>query len=132
MNPLNYASYEMSKRLYDVGVEIETDMVWFFYMDKWMLIWFGMLDHREGTIPAPTIAKLLQELQGDIYINNKRYRLELWKIGKNDIYGAAYVSQDSRFADEPINNANLADALAELLIWVKEGGYDQFNIKNKE
>jgi hypothetical protein len=61
-------------------------------------------------------------LPGDIYINKKRYRLTLWKIGKSDITGCTYTGQDGKIIIEPVNNINPIDALIHLRIWLKEKG----------
>lgn len=123
MNNLNYASLEASKKLHDAGIILKTDYVWAgiygttvsLENQKWVLI---PKSTHNVQIPAACFAEVWRELPADIFIERKRYRLNMWKVD-NELR-CCYVSQDASFATTPICNENPTDALIDLLIWVKE------------
>ena len=133
MNELDYASFEASKRLVDAGIVLETEQH-FDVVDHHVLSEFTIQSQDNTTdasnkpvqfpvmtkIPRPSMAEVWRELQADIYIDKKRYRLSMWKV--RDEFVCTYVAQDSKFLREPISDTNPTDALIDLLIWVRNGG----------
>ena len=105
MNELNYASLEASKRLVDAGIVLVTDVQWIYRVKKG--VWGG--GHYElytgidtPSIPAPSMAEVWRELpEGTIFMKAN---------------GKIHCS----FGDKGVlHSSNPADALIDLLIWVK-------------
>lgn len=140
MDPLlNYASFEASKKLFEAGIVLETEFYWV-EREDWLDPNLGKRedwshtnldgsskniitidtkdDCDEFAIPAPSFGDVWRESPGDIFIDKKRYRLNMWKV--DDELRCCYVSQDACFATDPKSNENVTDALIELLIWVRK------------
>jgi hypothetical protein len=129
MNPLlNYASFEASKKLFEAGIVLETEFYWVEREDwshtnldgssKNVMTIDAKDNCDEFAIPAPNFGDVWRESPGDIFIDKKRYRLDMWKV--DDELRCCYVSQNACFATDPKSNENVTDALIELLIWVRK------------
>lgn len=119
MNELNYASLEASKRLVKAGIVLETEAVWHLQGDNetYFLQSQGSSAHlcvRWGDFPAPCMAEVWRELP-DI---NQGARIYLTKIGNQTQvgYGWPYMPSSSVVGQ----NISPADALIELLIWLRK------------
>lgn len=109
MNELNYASFEASKKLYEAGIVLGTDAVW--YEDyttsrpRWIILHRGVLNTTEKTLPAPSMTELLREMPIETSVektDDGGYIVPAWKWNR-------YYC-----------NENPADALIELLIWLRK------------
>ncbi len=129
MNPLNYASLEASKRLVDAGIVLETDAVWiadeyppFGASMKIILKWdirnkkelifanFGKLPN--GTVPAPSMAEVWRELPELNYFTKYKGHYQAW---------SEWTTFEGHGDSSPVQeNTNPADALIDLLIWVRK------------
>ena len=113
MNPLNYCTLELSRKLVENGIDIETEAWW--YKDdtnEWILVRQTSGDRivsKNQIVPAPSFAELWWELPEMLWIGGKVFYLTLEKTD-----GYTHVGYDKHY-----NNTNPADALAELLIWVE-------------
>lgn len=127
MKEPNYCSLEASKRLVDAGIAIKTDMFWMTCANSpWLL-----RDNRHGAdeyYPAPTFAEIWVELPAELVNVHKKERLFLdaWKNG--DLFVCCYDNDIDEKWRGVQKHKNPADAVAELLIWVKEQNYER--IKN--
>ena len=118
MNELNYASIEASKKLSEAGIVLETDAVW--YEDyttsrpRWIILYRGVLNTTEKTLPAPSMAELWRELPDEVLDGGA-------VLAMSRIEGITYVGYNTY--DEAIvlfKNINPADALVELLVWLEK------------
>lgn len=104
MNPNNYTSLEMSRRLVDAGIVMETEKSWAGVNVPPSLV--DTADESEGLIkiPSPSVAELIDAApQGtSIYKDFNHYEVSR---------GVTWVT---------ICSPNLTNALAKFLIWVKE------------
>lgn len=119
MNTQNYASLEASKRLHDAGIVLKTEICWRYGLDdKWSLVsvdWATtMMSNTLKVIPAPSMAEVWRELP-NTYSTDTDVRLKTlmsyqagYKALKDDV--GVWFSYDT----------NPADALAELLIWLRK------------
>ena len=106
MNELNYASIEASKKLFESGIVLETDAVWFFSTTGWELVQrYTQHPVNKHYVPAPSMAEVLRELP-----NNTA-------ILKNRVY---YSSVGSNSAYKEFISENPADALIELWVWLEK------------
>ncbi|MDD4352714.1 MAG: hypothetical protein PHU71_07120, partial [Candidatus Gracilibacteria bacterium] len=109
-----------SKRLHDAGIELETDFVWRLGVDGWKLLtkdWVrDMMSNTYESIPAPSMVEVWRELPEDTMLSKVRNE------GSSEIYAEAYVESWDDYGYQPSlkESTNPADALAELLIWVRE------------
>lgn len=122
MNPLNYASLEVSKKLVDAGIVLETEAYWWKAHQRidWILqyknVGIGdMLTQSVNCIPAPSMAEVWRELPEGF--QQSRSCPVFWV--EAEIHYAAYM-QDFRITSPYFNSTNPTDALIDLLIWVKE------------
>ena len=119
MNPNNYASLEASKRLVEAGIVLETDVWWAVgHQSKTFQLltkndaqqW---IKDREGDIyPAPSMAEVWRELP----LGTRAYR--------GEVFTEAYLKT---YKHDVIISENPADALIDLLIWVKKEADDGRN-----
>ena len=119
-NELNYASFESSKKLFETGVTLKTEFYWCKDKNGWYFFRAEEIYFREvlESIPAPSFAEIWRELPEDIFIEEEYYKLS---IGKSDNkLVCCYSSQDGNFRTLPKYSENITDALAELLLWLKE------------
>ena len=123
MNQENYCSLEVAQRLVDAGIVLETDFYWvkLITRNEWVLSTLDnvVLKFYEY-ISAPSFAELLQELKKDVIFcgSNLYFSYQLLEQG--------FYSNSVKFSDDlgriespSFISDNPADALAELLIWVK-------------
>ena len=118
MNELNYASLEASKRLYEAGIVLETDYYWWLMVDfdghyVWELKSNGL--YGPDCIPAPSMAEVWRELPEEI--GTDRLELMMWKEG--DFTICCYGDDRKEVWRGRQESKNPADALIELLIWLK-------------
>ena len=105
MNPDNYATYEASRRLYDAGIVLETDVVWYLpSTGVWELI-VKPLFKPMTWIPAPCFTEVWRELP---------YGVGLTKLTTNYVQDVA--------GNYEFESDNPTDALIEILICLKEDG----------
>lgn len=111
MNHNNYCTLEMSRRLVEAGVKIETECLWVglkaFNEVKYKIVTLNTYEResylfdQQPHYPAPSMADLWAMLPDNTCIM------------KNN--GETYITDENcEFSD-----TNPCDALAELLIWVK-------------
>jgi hypothetical protein len=130
MNELNYASLEASKKLVDNWIVLETDAVWVkWYFDsstpynrepyEWRLQYKALTQTDFELIPAPCFTDVWRELPDEIELEDDggSIALSVFKSGKTT-YAGYYLNKDEEVYEEK-ESSNPADALAELLIWVK-------------
>lgn len=103
MNKDNYCSLEMSKKLVDAGIMLETDVYWIRIANSQMML-SSFIYRVDEKYPAPTMAELWRELPTIPYLRKCCGRTEAWYNDNENVF----------------SNANPADALVELLILVKE------------
>jgi len=108
MNSNNYCSLEMSKKLVEAGIVLETDKVWRLGADGWKLLsrdWaIKMMSNTYEIIPAPSMSELWAELP---YGSTAKTRA-----------GVTYAIDAGGNCE--FESSNPCDALAELLIWVSK------------
>lgn len=120
MNELNCASLEASRKLVEAGIVLEeTDYVWYLNAAGWKLCtrdWATtMVSNIFELIPAPSMAGVWRELPSDYTNIRLIYGLTLEKDGESTVAGYK-CWEDCLYAAE-YNNP--ADALIDLLIWVR-------------
>ena len=125
MNPNNYATWETSKRLVDAGIVLETECCWqwkdpcspddiaYGAYGEWILV-RGSIDHIDAEcIPAPSMAEVWRELppQGCYLTANQGYYYAWIEWTDFEGHGKSCEAKE---------NTNPADALIDLLIWVRK------------
>ncbi len=118
MKESNYCSLEVSKRLVDVGIEIDTECQWIKISQtgngcdtrRYVL----SMCKTDGFIPAPTFVEIWAELPKEY--NDGVLCMMATEVGVEVGY-YSYNNEDMLYS---LNATNPADAAAELLIWVKE------------
>lgn len=118
MRELNYTSLEACQRLVEAGIVLETDVRWSdsWEKGKWEIVGGEV---SPGEIPAPSMAELWRELPGFLDVRGIEYKLIIWKYF--DRLCCAYRSYHDALPEPSLSKPNSCDALAELLIWEKEG-----------
>ena len=132
MNELNYASLEVSKKLHDAGIVLDTDVVWAWidqnpkgtiseaYLKPTLYLksllpntWFTCI------VPAPCFVEVWRELPLQTYIKKM-----------DNISTMAWICDEhSGLESQFIINEDPTDALIDLLIWVrKEQGNENIGI----
>jgi hypothetical protein len=125
MNKDNYVSLEVAQRLVDAEIVLETDMSWYFRNNEWILRQSGSVYEGNISIPAPCFAELWRELPGKIVGSDGiEYLLNLDKTKVTTTGGVVTIAcyediSSEGYTQKFFANINPADALAELLIWVK-------------
>ena len=124
MNPLNRATLEASKRLYDAGIALETEAVWALVPDlyncdpegdpigRWKLISEPLYPYKEQ-IPAPCMAEVWRELP-----KVKQCKYSLTTKQEESRVTTGYENRGSWLYY--VRDTNPTDALIDLLIWVTE------------
>jgi hypothetical protein len=115
MNKDNYCSLGTCQKIVEAGIVLETEAVYVKLFKGYKLRMKDSFSFREEDdyIPAPTMAELWRELPEYITNGSTIQYLEMGKTGSK-----TYAAYD--FADDYVLFDNPTDALAELLIWVKE------------
>lgn len=100
-NPENFASFEFSMKLVDVGIILDTD---FLYNFNGEIMYAPLVAPSEIAIPAPRMSEVWRELPD---------KTQLYKIqnGAQIIFDGASI---------PELYKNPTDALIDLLIWVRK------------
>jgi hypothetical protein len=127
MNPLNYTSLEASKKLVENGVRLKTDFYWYKpeFCNYWRIVSRDIIPphqiaNRDMCYPAPSMSELWRELPE--WTEDEDGWLEITKDKGN--ISAGYRSLSSQ-SNPFFQSNNPADALAELLTWLKkEGKYE--------
>jgi hypothetical protein len=121
MNPNNYASLEMSRKLVEAGIVLETDFCRDLGTNPVKVVpWPEGVEHNHPDfLPAPSMAELWAELPESTseYGTKERCYLSCQK-GVDRTY-TSYCYTDGDLVVEHYD-INPCDALAKLLIWVKE------------
>jgi hypothetical protein len=109
MNQLNYASLEASKRLVAAGIVLETEEVWYQGENgTWYLSDVPLPTH---SIPAPSMAEVWRELPERSYFTKYNGHYQAW---------SEWTTSVGHGNSSPVKeNTNPADALIDLLIWVR-------------
>jgi hypothetical protein len=119
MNEANYASLEASKRLVDAGIVLETEAHWWKKRDKTgYYLSRKALYHRTSDAPAPSMAEVWRELPEHITVKGRKFSKTL-----QESFGDCYAYYENQLNGETartITRINPADALIDLLIWVKK------------
>lgn len=119
----DYASLEMSTKIQDAGIKIDTAMVW---VEHWCGMWLKkqLMSHQnskkmdsEVITPAPSISEIVDKLPTEIKGNYFSSGLSIEKKSEN-VYMAYYNFEP----DTPFYKT-LSEALSRLLLWAKEGGH---------
>ena len=116
MNPSNYCTLPMAKRLHEAGVRMETEAVWAFIKKnevnagrinpdagEWKLIKKPLFPYREQ-YPALSMSEAWEALPVKSYLYKGTFSNEAW-LGRQDY-----------------SNKNATDCLCELLLWQKGEG----------
>ena len=114
MNTQNFASLEACKRLLDAGIVLETDMIWHCAHGFFELKQRGILNSSIGiNYPAPCMAEVWRELppQGCYLTANQGYYYAWIEWTDFEGHGKSCEAKE---------NTNPADALIDLLIWVRK------------
>jgi predicted DNA-binding ArsR family transcriptional regulator len=122
MNPLNYCTLELSHKLVENGIVLETEAYWIKVSDSYKLVHskYYLVQINFDCLPAPSFAELWRELPETFAPRNHTHYLYMRKI--NNFMQAGYVVIKKGIWTPLINfeATNPADALAELLIWVQK------------
>jgi hypothetical protein len=122
MNELNYTTLEVSQRLYEKGIVLETEKVWalnewpvtidshVIYKEEWRLIDRPMIGYKKQ-IPAPSMAEVWRELPD--HLDSPLSDLVITK----DSMG---ITTCFYKVGHECESTNPTDALIDLLIWVVE------------
>ena len=112
---------ETCNKLKDLGIEIDSYFSWVsndadYYGNSVTLV-LASKDYgvEWEKIPAPTVEELLELMPGGIIHDEGECLLETSHLGKHGVY---YEPSDIEFEHD-----NFAEALAQMLIWLKEKGY---------
>jgi hypothetical protein len=111
MNELNYTSIEASKKLVENGIVLNTKEFWYRYGDKWEdgpRIFIVAVER----MPRPSMTELWRELpwfvmRNEVCCNLMMEKYDTFTVVYYDGTGPNYTDTDP------------ADALAELLIWLR-------------
>ena len=125
MNPLDYCSLEMSRKLADAGIVLETNMNWanvkgYDDVEEWEL------NYSWGEYPAPSMSELWRELPEDIVDEGMAYRrmLSVEGLPLKTVAGYYHCTQVIPWLVK-YSSVNPCDALAELLILVRKEAGDE-------
>jgi hypothetical protein len=114
MNPIpdNYCTLPYAKKLVEAGIVLETEYCWVF--DQYGS-YLSITKHRPGkAVPAPSMTEVWRELPRYITVRDRRHHINMDMMGENTHVTYANLS-GSEFS-----NINPADALIDLLIWVRK------------
>lgn len=120
MNPQNYASLEAGRTLVEAGIVLETNLYWRIIVTHNDLAFYEDTDNDEikwESIPAPSMIELWRELPDNIRVRGDRWDLSISKTGDGRTV-AGYWGQGRPLIE--FNNINPADALIDLLIFVRK------------
>jgi hypothetical protein len=115
MNPDNYCTLELSRKLAENGIQVETEAKWIIWpmgLAELVYNWQYRVADVE-VFPAPSFAELWRELPESRQVE---YLLTIKKMVGETIVG--YENRGSWLYY--IRDAKTADALAELLVWVRK------------
>lgn len=123
----DYLNYELSKELHDLGVVFETKLWHMAYRDGTVELtdYATPLYYKEewvGSFPAPSTARLIDEIQSRCSIQIRRCRTEHTIQGKY-AYEIRDLSNDNYWSGRPLaEDRDATTALGKALIaLVKEG-----------
>jgi len=114
MNEKNYCSLEMSRKLPEAGIVLHSEKEWIHVSGGgWYLVErnsekYDAIDKR---VPAPSMAELWREVGDDVYLTRH------WHRDKRIYQTRATLTF---LASPEYTEENPCDALAALLIWIKE------------
>lgn len=113
MKGSNYCSFEISQRLVEVGIEIETENYWCHWDDGEWTLGNGVMETPREFIPAPAFAEIWAELIK--HADNNEKNIVHWIQGMDN-----WNSIGTDIAILVVEVCSNVTKLAELLIWVKE------------
>jgi hypothetical protein len=119
MNENNYCSLEMSKKLVDAGIVLGTEAHWIKVANSPLML----RDSRYGAdehYPAPSMIELWRELPEELPNNTRTYYMKLMIEKSDEMTLACYGNDNMETYIGEYESISPANALAELLIWVKE------------
>jgi hypothetical protein len=112
MNKDNYVTLQVAQRLVAAGIVLETELWWILHSRPakgWYLNTPETTEEWEDCVPAPSMSELWRELPSFASYKYPTGEAEVWlENGRENIISPSCV------------DINPCDALAELLIWVKE------------
>ena len=118
-------TFESCKKLRELGIEIDSYFTFVNFISKDYNKWLVQSSlHYSGHTPAPTAAELLGMIPKVVNINISTDGSTLCSLviyPKDHEYTVMYKAA-TKTASVPIykTNSNLAEALAQMLIWLKE------------
>jgi hypothetical protein len=125
-------SLELSKRLWDLGLKLDTEKWWFKTIDKGWGVYnrlgWALFEEAEK-YPAPSTDELLEVMPEEIEYQGHTCRLS---IGKNDKwYAVWYDSTDmleinsawTRLTANEENEESLCEALGKMVLYLLENAY---------
>lgn len=121
MNELNVCTLELSRKLAEAGIVLETEAVWRYdrLTDSWDLFWYENTLEDDLRIPAPNSAELWRELPDLIGIGELRL-VRIINTHETVVYYGWIDDEGIEHTESKVyRSTNPADALAELLIYVK-------------
>ena len=135
MNQLNYASFEISKKLFEVGIILDTDFYWVEREDwnhinldgssKNIITIDEKDDCDEFAIPAPNFGDVWEELpksyDGTCELQLRKYKdFGDYTIGPIEKNVVGYANPGGYGREHWERDNNLTDAAIKLLVWLKE------------
>lgn len=125
MNSNNYTSLDMSRRLVEAGIKVETECLWVglkaFNKVKYKIITLNAYEResylfdQHAVIPAPSMSELWAELPEECLRNATDF--PAYKTITHNCVGYSTGTGDGGFMLH--YEGNICDALAQLLIFVK-------------
>jgi hypothetical protein len=125
MNPNNYTSLEVSRKLVEAEIVLETEFWWVHHdpcsRDDMAVGCYGEWELEDCTggsseyVPAPSMSELWRELPGRL----SDTRLSAMRMSKGTTV-IGYISPKDMCWVCKFDEGNPCDALAELLIWVRK------------
>jgi len=118
MNKDNYCSLEMSQKLVDAGIVLDTDAYWIKVTNSpWMLC--DSKYSADEYYPVPSMGELWRELPEELPNNTRTYYMKLMIEKSDNRTLVCYGNDNMETYVGEYEYINPVGALAELLIFVK-------------
>ena len=115
---------ETCQKLKDAGIEFDSYFGWYamYYSNKKAPKWKVGEFEAYNRIPSPTVPELLEKMPKKIKIEGVTVWLEIWS--QKEGWKPVYIELDSGNVKIWISkHQNLAQALAETILWLHKEGY---------
>jgi hypothetical protein len=115
-------SLELSRKLADAGVVVETEFVWVNPNgDEWRVQRRSYANPLKETIPAPLACELDSFLPDEIKIANAEYEIiiERWKVKRL----VNYTDPSTGACLHGLSADTMSDAMGLMALWLKENGH---------